>query len=66
MKVKEYKDKNIRKIYTSNDEFTIEKCPFSKWHPYLRSYNCFVCHKGVKIDFIKDNKICILTCKIHD
>ena len=64
--VKEYKDKNIRKIYVKNDLHILEKCPFSQWHPYLISYNCFVCHKRVRIDFIEDNKICVLTCKIHN
>jgi hypothetical protein len=27
MIVKEYKDKNIRKIYAKNDLHTLEKCP---------------------------------------
>lgn len=67
MIVKEYKDKNIRKIYVKNDLNIFEKCPFNKWHPDLKSYNCFpLCNKGVRIDFIEDNKICVLTCKIHN
>ena len=64
--VKEYKDKNIRKIYSKNDLNIFEKCPFSKWHPDLRSYNCLICNKRIRIDFIEDNKICVLTCKIHN
>ena len=66
MIVKEYKDKNIRKIYSKNDLNIFEKCPFSKWHPDLRSYNCLICNKRIRIDFIEDNKICVLTCKIHN
>ncbi len=67
MNVKEYKEKNIRKIYTKNDLYTFETCPFNKWHPFLRSHNCFnTCHKRIRIDFEDNYKICVITCKIHD
>ena len=66
MLVKEYKDKNIRKIYSINDPNIFEKCPFCEGHSDLRSFSCLLCNKRIRIDFIEDNKICVLTCKIHN
>jgi len=71
MEVKEYKDKNIREIYTKNDTYTLERCPFNDNHPLLRSYDCFkFCHKRISIDYTDlknhDYKTCVITCKIND